>query len=131
MSNFIFGHPGETAAEMRETIRFARKLNSFNVLFTKMLPLPDVDIYQKAVNEGILEKDIWLQYMHGKIDLPVYYPSTIKPGEMEKIHKWAYISYYLSPQQMIKFLPFITNPKFLYRGLAVFFLFIFGKTLYK
>lgn len=131
MANFIFGHPGETEDDMRQTIQFAHRIKPFNILFTRMVPLPDVDIYTTGVQNGTVPKDVWIKYMKGEIAFPIAYPETIKPKVMDRIHRWAYLSFYLSPATILSYVPLFTDAKFFVRSLPIFFRLAFGKTIYK
>jgi anaerobic magnesium-protoporphyrin IX monomethyl ester cyclase len=131
MANFILGHPGETAEDMKETIRFARELKPFNVLFLRMIPLPDVEVYAQGVKNGEVPADIWLQYMRGEIDHPVYYPSSIDPKEMDRLFSLAYVRFYISMFAIRNYLPFIFDFNFMKKSLSIFFRLAFGKPVFK
>ena len=131
MANFIFGHPNETAAEMRTTIRFARQLKPFNVLFLRMVPLPDVQVFSLAVKAGEIQPDIWVKYMKGECGHPVYYPATITRQEMDRLYNRAYLSFYFSVFAFKNYLPFIFDFAFLRKSLTIFFRMAFGKPVFK
>ena len=131
MANFIFGHPGETLEDMRETISFAVALKPFNVLFLRMVPLPDVEVYTQGVKSGEIEPDIWIRYMRGETDHPVYYPSSIRAADMDRIFSQAYLRFYLSPFAIKNYLPFIFDFDFMRRSLSIFFRLAFGKPVFK
>lgn len=131
MANFIFGHPGETPANMQQTIDFARKLKPFNVLFLRMVPLPDVEIYSIGVKNGDIPTDIWVQYMKGEAEHPIYYPPNISKAQMDKLYKRAYLRFYLSPFAIKNYLPFVFDFGFMKKSLAVFWQMAFGKPVFK
>jgi len=131
MANFIFGHPGDTAKTISETTRFAIKLNPFNVLFTKMTPLPDVDIYFNGVKNKEVDQDVWYQYMRGEQAFPVYYPKSIAKWKMEFLYRLAFVLFYVRPASIGKYAALFNDPVFAYRSVKVFMRFVFGKTLYK
>ena len=131
MANFILGHPDETAADMRETIRFARELKPFNVLFLRMIPLPDIEIFAQGVKKGEIAPDIWTQYMRGEIEHPVYYPTTISAKEMDRLFNRAYIHFYISFFAFKNYLPFIFDFGFMKKSLSIFFRLAFGKPVFK
>ncbi len=131
MANFIFGHPGETAEDMRQTIRFARELKPFNVLFLRMIPLPDVEVYAQGVKNGEIAKDIWVRYMKGEMGHPVYYPTTIAAKEMDRLYNLAYLRFYLSAFAIRNYLPFIFDFGFMKKSLGIFFKMAFGKPVFK
>jgi radical SAM superfamily enzyme YgiQ (UPF0313 family) len=131
MANFIFGHPNETAEDMNATILFARELKPFNVLFLRMVPLPDVEVYAQGVKNGEIPADIWVKYMKGEIGHPVYYPITISKSEMDKLYNRAYLRFYLSTFAIKNYLPFVFDFSFMKKSLSIFFRMAFGKPVFK
>ncbi len=131
MANFIFGHPGETAAEMEETIQFARKLKPFNVLFLRMVPLPDVEIYTRGVKNGEIAADIWVKYMKGEIEHPIYYPAGVGKEKTDQLYNRAYRQFYFSAFAIQNYLPFVFDFGFIKNSLSVFIRIAFGKPVFK
>ncbi len=131
MANFIFGHPNETAEDMKETIRFARELKPFNVLFLRMVPLPDVQVFTQGVKNGEVNPDVWIKYMKGETGHPVYYPVTIHKKEMDRLYNRAYLSFYLSAFAIKNYLPFVFDFGFMKKSLGIFFRMAFGKPVFK
>jgi radical SAM superfamily enzyme YgiQ (UPF0313 family) len=131
MANFILGHPGETAHDMQASIKFARELKPFNVLFLRMIPLPDVEVYTQGVKNGEVDPDVWIKYMKGEIGHPVYYPRSVSPSEMDKLYKKAYLHFYLSPLAIKNYLPFLFDFAFMRKSLSIFLRMTFGKPVFK
>jgi anaerobic magnesium-protoporphyrin IX monomethyl ester cyclase len=131
MANFIFGHPNETAEDMMETISFARELKPFNVLFLRMVPLPDVEVYAQGVKNGEVDADVWIKYMKGEIGHPIYYPSTISKSEMDRLYNRAYLRFYMSAFAFKNYLPFIFDFGFMKKSLSIFLRMAFGKPVFK
>ena len=131
MANVIIGHHNETVKDVLASISFLMKLNPFNCLITKMTPLPDVDVYTSHVKSGLIDKDVWYQYMKGEKAFPVIYPPSIGKFKMELLYRLSYIVFYLRPKKILEYLPLFTSYQFAYFSIKVFFRFVFGKTLYK
>ncbi|MCF8463367.1 MAG: B12-binding domain-containing radical SAM protein [Flavobacteriales bacterium] len=131
MANFIFGHPNETESEMWETVRFAAKLKPFNVMFTRMVPMPDVEVYKLGIKEKQFGSDVWVRYMKGEIEHPTYIPNTIDKSLMNKMYQLAYLRYYLSLRVMRSYLPLLIEPKFFVQSIIVFGRMAFGKPVFK
>lgn len=131
MANFIFGHPNETEEDMKQTIQFARKLKPFNVLFTRMVPMPDVEVFELGLKEGQFSHDLWVRYMKGEIDHPTYVPQTVNKPTMDKMYSRAYCSYYLSVHAIRNYLPMVSDLNFVRQSLYVFFRMAFGKPVFK
>ncbi|MCZ2393671.1 MAG: B12-binding domain-containing radical SAM protein [Chitinophagales bacterium] len=131
MANFIIGHPGETVEQVEESIDFSKKINSFNVFFTRMTPLPDVDIYFRAVKKGEIKPDIWVRYMKGEIEHPVYYTPSIPQKQIEKLYKKALYTYYFRWDTIKKYLPLFKDIRYFLKVIFVFSSFTFGKPKFK
>lgn len=131
MANYIIGHPDETFKTAWQTIISSLKLNPFNVLFTKMTPLPDVDLYKTLVANNEINSNIWYEYMRGRTPFPVYYPKRIGKLKMELTYRLAYILFYLRPSSFKKYKHLLVNWVFFKRSIGVWLRFIFGSTIYK
>ena len=131
MANYIIGHPNETVSTALETINSSIKLNPFNVLFTKMTPLPDVDIYKTLVSNNELDSNIWYEYMRGKVPFPVYYPNGIGKLKMEFIYRLAYVLFYLRLSSFFKYGNLLRDWVFFKHSIGVWLRFVFGSTIYK
>jgi anaerobic magnesium-protoporphyrin IX monomethyl ester cyclase len=126
MANFVFGHPGETVADMEETIKFALKLKPFNAVFIRMVPLPDVDVFQTGIKEKQFDKLIWRDYMKGEREHPLYHSPHVTMQQVDKAYRKAFLLFYLSPHTLINYLPLFINPFYLYRVVRFFILMVFG-----
>lgn len=93
---FLFGHPGETIQNMRQTIHFAKKLNTHYAVFMLATPVPGSRLFDIAVREGKLSTDIWRKISINRIPIPVYTPESIGLKQMKTLQNQASISFYLS-----------------------------------
>lgn len=57
LTSFILGLPGDTAETIRETIDFAMELDTLDMKFMLLTPLPGTEIYNLAVRRGLLDPD--------------------------------------------------------------------------
>ena len=131
MANFIFGHPEETLSDMQKTIGFASRLRPFNAMFTRMIPMPDVEVYELGVKEGAFERDVWVRYMKSEIEHPVYVPRTVSESEMNRMYRLAYLRYYLSIRVVWNYVHLLRDPRFLWQSVNVFGRMAFGKPVFK
>ncbi|MFN8287497.1 MAG: radical SAM protein [Chitinophagales bacterium] len=131
MANFIFGHPGETLQDMEATINLAMKLRPFNILFTRMIPLPDVEVFKIAVQEGKVSSDVWQQYMRSEVELPVYVPGNISRAQLDRIYRKAYFKFYFSPRTLVGYLPLFKNLCFLKNTVRFYLPLAFGSVKFK
>ena len=102
---FILGFPGETAAEMDETIEFARELDVDLASFTMFIPLPGTREYQRAQESGTFDPEYFFKMMIPEInfpDQPVYVPEGLSAAQFMKIHQRAYNRVYLRPRVILR-----------------------------
>lgn len=105
---FIFGHPNETPATVRDTINFACKLNPKTVSFGMMIPYPGTKIFQLAkANQGgyrNLSEDWskYTKYFGGAMEFV-----NFKKGQLARYQRQAYIEFYLRNFRFFDLLPVI------------------------
>ena len=98
---FLFGHPTETFEEMKQTIELAKRCKVDYAAFMIASPIPRSKLFDVALEEGKIPKDIWKQVILGKMDLPVYVPEGVTIEQMEKLQRKANRSFYLRPSYLI------------------------------
>jgi anaerobic magnesium-protoporphyrin IX monomethyl ester cyclase len=99
IANYTLGLPNDTLEGIRETIRYAKKLNTFAIQFTVTTPYPGTPFYE-TVRHAIFERD-WERF-NGWTS--VYYHPTIRPEALHRLREFAYISYHLRPRYVWRFL---------------------------
>lgn len=99
IANYTFGLPNDTVEGIRETIRYAKKLNTFAIQFTVTTPYPGTRFYE-SVKGSIFEKD-WERF-NGWTS--VYRHQNISPDELHRLREYAYVSYHLRPRYVWRFL---------------------------
>lgn len=99
IANYTLGLPNDTVEGIRETIRYAKKLNTFAIQFTVTTPYPGTQFYE-AVRRDIFERD-WERF-NGWTS--VYRHPAIGPEELHKLREFAYVSYHLRPRYVWRFL---------------------------
>ncbi len=93
VATFILGIPCETRDMMLSTIRFARKMKPTLAQFTIFTPYPGTEAYERAVRENALLTRDWSKY---DALTPVMRHPYLSPGEIARLLKKAYISFYTS-----------------------------------
>ncbi|MEI7752761.1 MAG: radical SAM protein [Candidatus Omnitrophota bacterium] len=110
-SGFLFGTPGETLADMEETIRFALALPLDSAAFGLVVPFPGTRVRQEAIEKGYL---IHSDYEHYNMGLTNVRPPIETPEwtgkDILQMTKKAYRRFFLRPGKMLKLLPSIANP---------------------
>ncbi len=99
IANYTFGLPNDTIEGIHETIRYAKKLNTFAIQFTVTTPYPGTQFYD-TVKSAIFERD-WERF-NGWTS--VYYHPTIPPEKLHQLREFAYVSYHLRPRYVWRFL---------------------------
>ncbi len=90
----MLGAPGESRAEMRETIRMATKLPASEASFSLFVPIPGTDLWTKMVAEGYQMSEDYTDYD--------YYAKQPFEGEISRfelrmIQRYAYLRFYGHP----------------------------------
>lgn len=110
-SSFLFGTPGETLADMEETIRFATSLPLDSASFSLIMPFPGTDVRTEAIKKGYLLHSDYNAYNLG---LEVVRPPLATPewtGEdIVQMIKSANSRFFLRPKQILNLLPTMMNP---------------------
>jgi len=99
IANYTLGLPNDTVDGIQETIRYAKKLNTFAIQFTVTTPYPGTQFYD-TVRHDIFEKD-WERF-NGWTS--VYHHATVSPDELHRLREFAYVSYHLRPRYVWRFL---------------------------
>lgn len=99
---FMIGSPGETYKTAIETIRFSAKLNLDYVQFTKLIPLPNTEIYQMFIEDGF--GDYWREFTQDpsvERELPLVRAGITSREAMRLVRK-AYLYFYFRPGYILK-----------------------------
>lgn len=83
----MFGHMGETEAEIWESINLARELNPTRASFYLTIPLPGSKLYEDASKKNLIKKDFSDFYWYGE---PVSEISAVPVGRLKELQKIAY-----------------------------------------
>jgi radical SAM superfamily enzyme YgiQ (UPF0313 family) len=91
---FIIGYPGETAADIRETINFAKSLPLTRATFYNFLPLPNTEIYNRLVETNELKEINYGDFFQG--DVPYVTPGLSRT-QLKHLQRVAHREFYLRP----------------------------------
>jgi len=124
---FLIGAPGETRSSVRQTIRFAKKLDLDYVQFSKCLAKPCTQLWRKMVRDS--GRDYWSDWILGKEeDRALSRPWTnVSNEELDQLTRAAYIKYHSSPLRMIKSLLIIRSFPELTRKIRAFLDMLFNQ----
>jgi len=122
---FLIGAPGETKHSVKQTIAFAKKLNLDYAQFSKCLAKPLTPLWKDMVEKT--KKDYWKDWILGEEqdrELDRSWTS-LSNQEINKLTRWAYISFYFRPQliwrQLIKLKSFDEFKRKFFAFLDMFF----------
>ena len=96
---YILGMPGDTHESFKETMKYARRLNTVFAQISVFTPYPGTPAFDDFKDKIIVDKyEDFTQY-----DL-VYRHQLLNPREIRKLLSRSYRDYYLRPRWMIKYL---------------------------
>ncbi len=99
IANYTLGLPNDTIEGIHDTIRYAKKLNTFAIQFTVTTPYPGTQFYEN-VKHLIFESN-WEKF-NGWTS--VFRHPNIAPEELHRLRECAYVSYHLRPRYVWRFL---------------------------
>lgn len=96
---FIIGFPGETIEDIRKTIKFSLELDLIRANYFTYLPFPATESYEEIKKNEGLDKVNWerLYFMSAP-----YSPEGIKPEELKRLQREAFVRFFFRPRIFIK-----------------------------
>jgi anaerobic magnesium-protoporphyrin IX monomethyl ester cyclase len=103
LGDFIIGNPGEKNEEIRETIRFAKRLKLDFAQFTIMTPYPSTDLYRMGLEENVIKSDYWAEFAKSpaKTFVTPVWEEFYTKKELVGWLKKAYRSFYFRPWYIV------------------------------
>jgi radical SAM superfamily enzyme YgiQ (UPF0313 family) len=104
LAYFMIGIPGETEADIRQTMRLARELEPDVVHITILTPFPGTAIYRRALEEGVYERDVWQEFAREPRPgfQPPYWTRELSREQLESLLVEAYKSFYTRPRYIVR-----------------------------
>ena len=99
VANYILGLPNDTVKGMKETIRYAKKLNTFGVQFTMCTPYPGTEFFEQ-VKDRVFDHN-W-EHFTGWTN--VYRHDRISTEKLHELKERAYVSYHFRPRYVYRFM---------------------------
>lgn len=104
----MMGFPTETDKELKDTIHYSRKADPSitGVHLTK--PMPGAKIFNQAIEQGVIEKDVIDQYARGDLgegfveNWPIYIPPGMNRKQLNAAKRKAIFLFYLRPKWILK-----------------------------
>ncbi len=95
---YMFGMPDDTQKTLRDTIRYAKKLNTHVAQFFIFTPFPGTEYYDN-MKESIEERD-WEKF---DCYTPVFKHKNLSKSDILKLKEKAFVSYYYRPRWAFRF----------------------------
>ncbi|OGY50261.1 MAG: hypothetical protein A3J65_04495 [Candidatus Buchananbacteria bacterium RIFCSPHIGHO2_02_FULL_45_11b] len=104
LAYFMIGSPTETEKEIKQTIKFAKKIKADFAHFAILTPFPATDVYALGLKEKVLPFDYWQKFASNPVvDFrPYFWEKEIKREELIRLLKKAYFSFYFRPKFILK-----------------------------
>jgi radical SAM superfamily enzyme YgiQ (UPF0313 family) len=105
LTYFMLGLPGETVEDMRETIRFAKRLDPDYATFSVTVPYAGTEIYTDGLAKGVIPHDYWLEFAKKPTPnyvVPYFWEEHLNKEELLKIRDEATRSFYFRPSYVFK-----------------------------
>jgi radical SAM superfamily enzyme YgiQ (UPF0313 family) len=96
---YIFGLPEDTEESIKQTIKYAKKLNTMVAQFFISTPFPGTKFYEQ-VKEEIYDHD----FSHYNSYTPVHRSLNLTKKQLLKLKEKAFVSYYFRPRYVFRFL---------------------------
>jgi anaerobic magnesium-protoporphyrin IX monomethyl ester cyclase len=108
---FMLGYPGETRAEIAETLRFSRSLRLDWASYTITIPSPRTPLCERAVEMGALRADYWREYTFGRepVDCLFFESDECSVAYLHRTKRRAYIRFYMRPGVLARNLLFFVR----------------------
>lgn len=101
-ASYIIGYIGENEGTIRDTIRYAKKLNTAVAAFFIASPIPGTPLYREAEEKGYLRPDAtWFDYSPLSNGESVLTFPHLSSAIIRKWHRKALRSYYFRPRYII------------------------------
>jgi radical SAM superfamily enzyme YgiQ (UPF0313 family) len=105
LTYFMLGLPGETIEDMRETIRFAKKLDPDYATFSVTVPYAGTEMYTDGLKQGVIPHDYWLDFARAPTPnfvVPYFWEEHLNKEQLLSIRDEATRGFYFRPKYVLK-----------------------------
>jgi anaerobic magnesium-protoporphyrin IX monomethyl ester cyclase len=105
LTYFMLGLPGETVEDMRETIRFAKRLDPDYSTFSVTVPYAGTEMYEDGLKQGVIPVDYWLEFAKKPTPnfvVPHFWEEHLNKRQLLDIRDEATRSFYFRPKYVLK-----------------------------
>ncbi len=100
---FILGLPGETAATIEETLRYAKWIDPYSIQVSLVAPYPGTEIYSQGIKEGWIKLEGDRLTSKGMQNAAISYPGLSREVIFEAVERF-YRRFYLRPRPILRIL---------------------------
>lgn len=99
LAYFMIGSPGETRAQMEQSLRLARELEPDYLHLSITTPFPETDLYRLGFEKGVLKQDYWRKFAENpqKGFIPEVWEEHMGRDELVEMLHRGYKEFYLRP----------------------------------
>jgi len=99
LAYFMIGSPGETRAQMEESLRLAKELAPDYLHLSITTPFPETDLYRLGFEKGVLKEDYWRKFASDpqKGFIPQVWDENLSRDELITMLHRGYKEFYLRP----------------------------------
>jgi radical SAM superfamily enzyme YgiQ (UPF0313 family) len=98
---FLFGIPGETLDDMKQTARFARELPIDRAQFNNFMPLPGSELWDTLKAAGRIDHIDWDKFFVHDV---AYADPQMRVEDIKRVQRKAYLYFYLRPRIILNIL---------------------------
>lgn len=104
LADFMIGNIDEEIEDINKSMKLVRQLKPDYVQYSICSPYPGTPLYALGLENGLIEKDFWLEFAHNpttNFHSPVW-TQHFTEEELEKITKKSYRAFYMRPSFIFK-----------------------------
>lgn len=109
LCSYIFGHPGDTRATMKDTLRIALSLDSDFANFGVLIPMPGSKIFEELLAQGRIDSH-WDRYLGHSRQTMSFSLCECSPAELHALQRMAFRRFYFRPRYVWRKIRQIRSP---------------------
>jgi radical SAM superfamily enzyme YgiQ (UPF0313 family) len=103
---FMLGAPGETRQSIEKTLALSIELNPDFAYYSIVVPYPGTDLYDRALEEGLIGFDYWKEFVKSEGELaepvPMFEHDEVTRAHLVSTLRTAYLRFYLRPRYVLQ-----------------------------
>lgn len=114
---FMIGLPTDTKDDFQRILDFSIELDLDYANYSAVIPYPGTELYDNALSQGIIQGDVWKQYVKNPSNdfkMPLYTENCKREDLIDFVNK-CYKKFYFRPKRMLKEVNSTASLKLLFR----------------